>query len=257
MSEQSDGHERKATEQTRKDIILEFCRSHGAPSADWLGRLSTNGQRECIRQWILRVTSPEITSLLPAVAEELYAQDERPGLAERDYEEGVRQGVFPPEDVYPEGRKEYSEERIEADKYFVDEQLKEKLRYGAVGFEGLGPANPTNPLVKKWQFNKCVRLRQKRYRKYRNLCDQEWQRMVEGKQAARDNLHRVLLATLLVVATALISGKLYVAMWCAVIGGLVTTFLVWPRRGSNLNTSEAALDRALKQSRKGGPLNPK
>jgi hypothetical protein len=44
----------------KRDLIREFCRSHGAPSADWLGRLSTNGQRECIRQWILRVMSPEI-----------------------------------------------------------------------------------------------------------------------------------------------------------------------------------------------------
>lgn len=206
----------------KRDLIREFCRSHGAPSADWLGRLSTNGQRECIRQWILRVTSPEIRNLLPALAEALDAQSTRLGLAEEMYEQGARRGELPPEALYPEGREEYCEGFEEAGRHFVDRQLEEELRYGAIEFGKIDSSK--------------LSVKNKRYHKYRNLCDQEWQRMVEGKQAARDNFHRALLATLLVVATALISRELYVAMWCAVVGGLVTTFLVWPRRGRNLIT---------------------
>lgn len=215
MDEQSD---------SEKDIIREFCRCHGAPSAGWLARLSTNGQRECIRQWILRVMSPEIRNLLPAVAEELYAKDMHPGRAEELYEQNVHRGELPPEALSAEGRKEYCETFIQGARHFVDRQLEEELRYGAIEFGDIDSPK--------------LSVKNKRYHKYRKLCDQEWQRMVEGKQAARDNFHRALLATLLVVATALISRELYVAMWCAVIGGLVMTFLVWPRRGRNLITEE-------------------
>lgn len=211
----------------KRNIIREFCRSHGGPSAVWLGRLSTNGQRECIRQWILKVMSPEIRSLLPAVAEALLAESAPPGRAEELYEECVRRGELPPEALSAEGRKEYCEVSTEGARHFVDRQLEEELRYGAIEFADIG----STPLS----------VMNKQYHKYRNLCDQEWQRMVEGKQAARDNLHRPLLVTLLFVATALISRQLYVAMWCGVIGGLVTTILVWPRRGRNLIT-ETGLD---------------
>jgi hypothetical protein len=168
--------------------------------------------------------SPEIRSLLPAVAEALYAQSTHPGLAEERYEQGVRRGELPPEALYPEGRKEYCETSEEVGRHYVDRQLEEELRYGAIEWEAVGAEEPS--------------VTNKRYRRYRNLCDQEWQRMVEGKQAARDNFHRPLLAMLLVVATALTFGELYVAMWCAVVGGLVTTFLVWPRRGRNLITEK-------------------
>jgi len=220
-----------------KDVIKEFCRSQGAPTADWLGRLSTDGQRECIRQWILRVMGPEIRSLLPAVAEELHAKDRDPRRADDWYEECVRRGEFPPEAVYPEGRMEYREGVIKANRHYVDRKLLEELRYGAIEFDEIDLPKPsvTDKRYLK-RHRKYLKHRNLKYRKLRNLCDQEWQRMVEGKQAAKDNLHRVLLPTLLVVATALISGGLYVAMWCAVIGGMVTTFLIWPRRGRNLIT---------------------
>lgn len=113
---------------------------------------------------------------------------------------------------------------IQATRHFVDRQLEEELRYGAIEF---GDVDSPRLSVKN-----------KRYQKYRRLCNQEWQRMVEGKRAASDNLYRALLVTLFVVAAALISRELYVAMWCAVIGGLVMTFLIWPRRGRNLITEK-------------------
>jgi hypothetical protein len=168
--------------------------------------------------------SPEIRSLLPAVAEALYAEYTHPGLPEKMYELSVRRGGFPPETLSAEARKEYCEKFIQGTRHLVDRKLEEELRYGAIEFGDID-----SPKL-------CAK--NKRYHKYRKLCDQEWQRMVEGKQAARDNFHRALLATLLVVATALISRELYVAMWCAVLGGLVMTFLVWPRRGRNLITEK-------------------
>jgi hypothetical protein len=206
----------------KRDIIREFCRSHGAPSAEWLGRLSTNGQRQCIRQWILRVTSPEIRGLLPAVEEVLYAQYAHPGIAEKMYQEAVRQGEFPAEALTAEAHKEYCETFIQGTRHHVNRELEEELRYGAIEFGDID--------------SRKLSVKNKRYHQYRNLCDQEWQRMVEGKEAARDNFHYPLLATLLIAATALISGQLYAATGSAVVGGLVTTFLVWPRRGRNLIT---------------------
>jgi hypothetical protein len=217
--------------ESNKDIIREFCRSQGAPSADWLGRLSTNGQRECIRQWILRVMSPEIRKQLPAVAEALYAKDTHPGLAEKMYEQNVHRGEFPPEALSAEARKEYCETFIQATRHFVDRQLEEELRYGAIEFGDIDSPK--------------LSLKNKRYHKYRNLCDQEWQRMVEGRQTARDNFHRAVLVTLLFTAAALLLTSVRIAMWCVVVGGLVTTLLIWPRRGRN-RINEEGFDGFLK-----------
>ena len=222
MNEQSDSN---------KDMIREFCRSQGAPSADWLGRLSTNGQRECIRQWILRAMSPEIRKQLPAVAEALYAKDTHPGLAEKMYEQNVHRGEFPPEALSAEARKEYCEMFIQATRHFVDRQLEEELRYGAIEFGDIDSPR--------------LSLKNKRYHKYRNLCDQEWQRMVEGRETARDNFHLAVLVTLLFTAAALLLMSVRIAMWCVVVGGLVTTLLIWPRRGRN-RVNEEGFDGFLK-----------
>lgn len=213
MNDQSD---------VKVDVIREFCRSHNAPTADWLGRLSTNGQRECVRQWILRIMSPEIRGQLPAVAEALCAQAQRPGLAEEMYEQGigqaVRRGDFPA-GVSAESREEYCVTFEAAGRHFANRQLDEELRYGAIEFGDVDAPK--------------LSLKNKQYRKYRALCDQEWERMVEGKQIARDNFHRATLVTLLLTASALLLTTVRIAMWCAVIGAIVTTILVWPRRGRN------------------------
>ena len=58
----------------KRDIIREFCRSQGAPTAYWLARLNRDGQRECIRQWIVRSRGPEIYNRTHAVVEQLYEE---------------------------------------------------------------------------------------------------------------------------------------------------------------------------------------
>ena len=223
----------------RGDIIREFCRSHGAPTADWLGRLSRNGQRECIKQWILRVMSPEIRGQLAVVAQALYAEAERPGLAEKMYEETVRQGMhrsdFAPETLAEESRKKYCVTFAEAGRHFVNRQLDEELRYGAIQFGDVDAPK--------------LSLKNKRYRRYRDLCDQEWQRMVEGKQTARDSIYRPALATLIFTALALAFTTVRVAMWFAVIGGLVSTLMIWPRHGRN-RIAEEGFDGFVKTFRR-------
>ncbi|SRR6266446_442391 len=220
MNEQAgttNGHD--VAKQGSEDIILEFCRSHGAPTANWLGRLSANGQRECIRQWIVRVTSPEIQGQLPAVAEELYqehAKYPRPPL---------------PDGLSAEEREAYLESFNKGSRHYVRRRLEEDLRYGAIEFSDIDSPK--------------LSVKNKRYHKYHDLCDQEWQRMVEGKEAARDNFHRAILVTLLFTASALLLTSVRIAMWCAVIGTCVTTLLIWPRRGRN-RIKEEGLDGFLK-----------
>ncbi|HXN51061.1 MAG TPA: hypothetical protein VN943_03925 [Candidatus Acidoferrum sp.] len=174
-----------------KDIIREFCRSHGAPSAGWLGRLSTNGQRECIRRWIIRSRSPEIYSQTHAVVEQLY--EERANKDEFFFDALSGEEVL---------------ERVERARRRARERLDEEIRYGAISIDEIHSPQP-------WVA----------YNRYHDISDQEWQLMVEGEQTRR-NPRYALLATLLVVATAMAFRELYVAMWCAVIGGLLTTFLV-------------------------------
>jgi hypothetical protein len=180
--------------ENNKDIIREFCRSQGAPSADWLVHLSVNGQRECIRQWIIRSRSPEIYNQTHAVVEQLY-------------EERANQDPY----FYDALSAENLKERVEGARHRARKRLDEQIRYGAICINEIDSPQP-------WvEFNR-----------YHDLCDQEWQMMIEGQQTRGNPLY-VLLVTLLAVATALTFRELYVATWCGVIGGLLTTFLAWPR----------------------------
>src|SRR5207237_1074968 len=116
MSEQSsDTKEGDATKQTRGDIIREFCRSQRAPTAYWLARLSRHGQRECIRQWIIRSRSPEIYSKTHAVVEQVY-------------EEHANKDPY----FYDAPSAEDLMERVERARRHARELLDEEIRYGAI-----------------------------------------------------------------------------------------------------------------------------
>lgn len=131
----------------RKAVVREFCLSHGAPTAYWLGRLTKDGQQACIRQWILRVTSPEVQALLPAVAEELF-------------EERTKQQPF----FYDAESAEELQSRIEGAKRHARESVDEQIRYGAICRDEIDSPYP-------W-----VELK-----KYHDLCDKEWKRLVGRK----------------------------------------------------------------------------
>jgi len=195
MSEQSgDVNEHGPTKETGRDIILEFCRSHGAPSANWLRRLSVSGQRECIRQWIVRAVSPEIESLLPAVVEQLYEQ--------RASEDPFFYDALSVEEL---------EERVTTVRNHARKRLDEELRYGAICISKIDSPRP-------WV----------EYNRYRDLCDREWRRIVE-ENSARSKLSYALLTTLVIAAAALLFTNVRIAMWCAVVGGLVMAFFLLGR----------------------------
>ena|ERR1700731_3361056 len=138
MDEQSEG---------KKDIIREFCRSHGAPTADWLGHLSRRGQKECIRQWIIKSRSPEIYSQTHAVVEQLY-------------EEHANKNPY----FYDASSSEEVKERVKYAMHQAQERLDENIRYGAISLDEIDSPQP-------WV----------EYNRYRDICDREWRLMVEGK----------------------------------------------------------------------------
>jgi hypothetical protein len=131
----------------KKDIILEFCRSQGAPTAYALARLSAAGQRECIRQWIIKSRNPEIRNQTEAVAEQLY-------------EQSAGEDPF----FYDALSAEELEDRIEQTKRYARQHVNEQLRYGAICIDEI---NSPRPWVE--------------YNQYHDLCDREWQVMVDGK----------------------------------------------------------------------------
>jgi hypothetical protein len=183
MDEQSGG---------TKNVIHEFCRSQGAPTGYWLGRLSRDGQRACIRQCIIKSRSPEIYSQTHTVVEQLF-------------EERANENPF----FYDALGAEEVAERVERARHHARERLDEQIRYGAISRDEI---NSPQPWVE--------------YNRYHDICDREWRLMVEGNKR-KEMLRYATLAMLLVVATALTFRELYIAMWCAVIGGLVTTFLAF------------------------------
>jgi len=133
----------------QSDSIREFCRSHGAPTAYWLGHLSKRGQRECIRQWIIKSRSPEIYSQTHAVVEQLY-------------QEHANQHPY----FYDALSIEEVEERVKRVKQHARERLDENIRYGAISIEEIDSPQP-------WV----------EYNRYRDICDREWRLMVEGKHS--------------------------------------------------------------------------
>lgn len=178
---------RESYEARRKEIIREFYRSLGAPSSDWLERLNEDGQRECIRQWIIKTRDPKIEIPLSHLVSRLDLLQ---------YEENTRLPKY----------SEWSDRNYR-------KMLEENLRYGAIDMEDV---NSPSPWVK--------------YNLYNELCDQGWKLMVEKKQKTMGREKKLLYGvqtTLIVVAAALTLTDVYVAMWCAIIGGLATTFLGW------------------------------
>lgn len=131
----------------KNDVILEFCRSQGAPTAHGLARLSAAGQRECIRQWIIKSRSSEIQNRTDTVAEQLYEQAVS--------EDPLYYDALSAKDL---------EERIERTKRYARQRVNDQIRYGAICIDEI---NSPQPLVA--------------YNQYHKLCDQEWQLMVEGK----------------------------------------------------------------------------
>jgi hypothetical protein len=137
---------------SKKSIIREFCRSQGAPTAYWLARLSAKGQEECIRQWIIKVRSPEFQKLLPAVAEKLY--EERANESPYFYEASSAEELL---------------ERFASARHNAEKRLEEEVRYGAIEMAEIDSAQP---------WVECNR--------YHDLCDREWQVIVEGKPTGFD-----------------------------------------------------------------------
>ncbi len=178
MNEQSEG---------TKDIILEFCRSQGAPTAHWLGGLSPNGQRECIRHWIIRSRSPEIYRQTHAVVERLFEESTSKDKEPYFYDAQSAEEVL---------------DRVERARRHARERLDREIRFGAICIEEIDSPQP-----------------QLEYNRYRDVCDEEWKLTVEGKQTTRNPWYPVL-AWLLAAAAALIFEKLYLAVWCVVLGSL-------------------------------------
>jgi hypothetical protein len=133
-------------------IIREFCRSQGAPTAYWLGRLSAKGQRECIRQWIVKSRSPEITALLPKLADDLFD--------ERTKDDPYFFDALSVEDP---------KERCDSARHHARERVDEEIRYGAIEMDEIDLPQP-------WV----------EYNQYKGLCDREWQVIVEEKATGFD-----------------------------------------------------------------------
>lgn len=132
----------------KKDIIREFCRSQGAPTAHWLARLSRDGRSECIRSWITKSRSPGIYMQTHAVVQQL--------LEERTNEDPCLANA------------EEIQEYLERARYRARERLDEEIRYGAICIEEIDSIQP-------WI----------QYNQYHELCDREWQSMVEGKRPSQ------------------------------------------------------------------------
>jgi hypothetical protein len=162
-----------------KNVIRGFCRSQGAPTAYWLGRLSTDGQRACIRQWIIKSKSPETHSQTDAVVEQLYQ------------ERANRDPFF-----YDALSAEEVEERVEGARRHARKRLDEEIRYGAISMDEIDSPQP-------WV----------EYNLYHDICDLEWRLLVDGERTRRSSRYAPL-AILLVVATVLALGELFIAMWC-------------------------------------------
>ena len=139
-----------------KDVLREFCRSQGAPTAYWLGRLSMDGQRECIRQWIIRSRSPEIYSQTHAVVEQLFEEHTSKDKEPYFYDAQSAEEIL---------------DRVERARRHARKRLDEEIRYGAICMEEIDSPQP-----------------RVEYCQYRDLCDREWQLMVEGEQMRRNPL---------------------------------------------------------------------
>jgi hypothetical protein len=141
MSESPAGSDRMTASKKIHLDLYEFYRSQGAPSVAWLERLNAQGQRECIRQWIVRSRSPEIAWRLS-------------GFADRICEAEYQERPYLPETA--EELVEYGRARRRASL----ESLEEKIRYGAID------SGETD-----W----------KQYNRYQAICDEEWRNLVEAK----------------------------------------------------------------------------
>ena len=192
------------TESDKKpDIICEFCRSQGAPTAYWLAGLSEDGRRECIRQWIIKLKSTDISSQTNALVEKLY-------------EEYANESPF----FYDALSAEDLEERFEATRRRARRRVEEQIRYGAICIDEIDSPLP-------WV----------EYGHYRELCDEEWQAMVDGRWSKTKRPY-LLIAGLLCASLTLATGALYVAAWCGVIVGLIAVFRSWPQPRSKATTGK-------------------
>lgn len=139
------------TEPDKKpDIICEFCRSQGAPTAHELALLSSAGRRERIRHWIIKSRSAEIQNQMGTVAEQLYEQE-------------TSDDPF----FHDAMNVEELENRIAHARHHARQRVNEQIRYGAICTDEIDSPRP-------WVA----------YNQYHELCDREWQSMVEGKSSS-------------------------------------------------------------------------
>jgi len=133
----------------KPDIICEFCRSQGAPTARELTLLSAKGRRESVRQWIIKSRSVEIQNQIDGIAEQLYEQ--------KTNDDPLFYDALSVEEL---------EDRIASAKRHARQRVIEQIRYGAIRIDEIESPRP-------WVA----------YNQYHELCDQEWGVMVEGKSS--------------------------------------------------------------------------